>query len=75
MSALGGFLEAPDVVLWEYAKANGFAIVTADADFYELAINDWAHLPKVIWLSGCDYPTPPPRAADSRASNPDCGVS
>jgi predicted nuclease of predicted toxin-antitoxin system len=36
-------------VLW-------FSIVTADADFYELAITLGAP-PKVVWLRGCDYPT------------------
>jgi len=49
-------LQAPDAVVWEYAKANGFAIVTADADFYELATT-LGPPPKVIWLRGCDYPT------------------
>jgi hypothetical protein len=50
--------------VWEYAKTNGFSIVTADADFYDLAIA-LGSPPKVIWLRGCDYPT----------GNPDCGVS
>ena len=49
-------LRAPDRSIWEYAKANGFAIVTADADFYELATT-LGPPPKVIWLRGCDYPT------------------
>jgi len=30
-------LQSPDFVVWEYAKANGFAILSADADFFELA--------------------------------------
>jgi predicted nuclease of predicted toxin-antitoxin system len=51
-----GLLQAPDLSLWEYAKANGMAIVTADADFYELA-TAFGPPPKVIWLRGCDYPT------------------
>jgi predicted nuclease of predicted toxin-antitoxin system len=42
--------------VWEYAKANDFSIVTADADFYELA-TALGPPPKVIWLRGCDYPT------------------
>ena len=42
--------------MWEYAKANDFSIVTADADFYELA-TALGPPPKVIWLRGCDYPT------------------
>ena len=49
-------LRNPDVVVWEYAKAHGFAIVTADADFYELSTT-FGPPPKVIWLRGCDYPT------------------
>ncbi|MGA3370458.1 MAG: DUF5615 family PIN-like protein [Terracidiphilus sp.] len=51
-----GLLQAPDSAVWEYARTNGFAIVTADADFYELATALGAP-PKVIWLRGCDYPT------------------
>jgi predicted nuclease of predicted toxin-antitoxin system len=53
---LEGLLQNPDIVVWEYAKALGFAIVTADADFYELATT-FGPPPKVIWLRGCDYPT------------------
>lgn len=51
-----GLLQAPDSALWEFAKRHGFAIVTADADFYELATTV-GPAPKVIWLRGCDYPT------------------
>jgi predicted nuclease of predicted toxin-antitoxin system len=29
--------ESPDASIWEYAKANGCTILTADADFFELA--------------------------------------
>ena len=54
--ALEGLLQNPDIVVWEYAKARGFAIVTADADFYELSTT-FGPPPKVIWLRGCDYPT------------------
>jgi predicted nuclease of predicted toxin-antitoxin system len=49
-------LHASDTPAWEYAKTFGFSIVTADADFYELAITLGAP-PKVVWLKGCDYPT------------------
>ena len=51
-----GLLQAPDIAIWEYAKSGGFCIVTADADFYELATS-LGPPPKVIWLRGCDYPT------------------
>ena len=49
-------LQVPDILVWEYAKSREFTIVTADADFYELATT-LGPPPKVIWLRGCDYPT------------------
>jgi predicted nuclease of predicted toxin-antitoxin system len=49
-------IQIPDFAVWEFARANGYAIVTADADFYELATSSGPP-PKVIWLRGCDYPT------------------
>jgi predicted nuclease of predicted toxin-antitoxin system len=51
-----GLLRSSDRAIWNYAKEHAFALVTADADFYELAITLGAP-PKVIWLRGCDYPT------------------
>ena len=48
-----GLKQAPDKTVWEYAKSGGFSIVTADADFYDLAIA-LGPRPKVIWLRGCD---------------------
>jgi predicted nuclease of predicted toxin-antitoxin system len=51
-----GLIQAPDSEVWAYAKANDYSIVTADADFYELATT-LGPPPKVIWLRGCDYPT------------------
>ncbi|MCK1732854.1 DUF5615 family PIN-like protein [Bradyrhizobium sp. 138] len=32
-----GLSEATDRVFWEFAKANGFAIVSQDVDFAEMA--------------------------------------
>jgi predicted nuclease of predicted toxin-antitoxin system len=49
-------LQADDFAIWNYARINGFAIVTADGDFYDLAVSQGPP-PKVIWLRGCDYPT------------------
>ena len=46
----------PDTSIWAFAKSNDFSIVTADADFYEVATT-LGPPPKVIWLRGCDYPT------------------
>ena len=51
-----GLLESPDAHVWEHAKTRGFVIVTADADFHELAMT-FGPPPKVVWLRGCDYPT------------------
>ena len=45
-----------DELLWEYARANGFILVTQDADF---AIMSALHgsPPKVIWLRCGNQPT------------------
>lgn len=51
-----GLLQATDSAIWQYAKANGFSIVSADSDFYELA-TALGPPPKFVWLKGCDYPT------------------
>ncbi len=63
--AHAGLLTRSDLEIWEYAREQGFVIVTADADFYELATT-LGHPPKVIWLRGCDYPT---RAAEKILRN------
>jgi predicted nuclease of predicted toxin-antitoxin system len=44
-----GLSEMADRALWEFAKANGFAIVTQDVDFAEMAALSGPP-PKVIWL-------------------------
>ena len=49
-------LERPDREIWDFAQANGFIIVTADADFYELAAA-LGPPPKVIWLRRWTHPT------------------
>jgi predicted nuclease of predicted toxin-antitoxin system len=46
----------PDVRIWEYAKANDFTIVTADADFIQLA-RDRGHPPKVVRIEKCTFRT------------------
>jgi predicted nuclease of predicted toxin-antitoxin system len=40
---------ASDRVVWEYAKANGFTLVSLDSDFAEMAAL-LGSPPKVIWL-------------------------
>jgi predicted nuclease of predicted toxin-antitoxin system len=44
-----GLAEVSDRALWDYAKTNGFTIVSQDADFAEMATL-LGSPPKVIWL-------------------------
>jgi predicted nuclease of predicted toxin-antitoxin system len=46
---LAGLEQADDRAIWEFAKANGFTIVTQDADFADMAAL-YGPPPKVIWL-------------------------
>ena len=46
---LVGLAQATDSAIWERAKAGGFAIVSLDADFADMAALYGAP-PKVIWL-------------------------
>ncbi len=48
--------ETPDAAIWEFAKQNRFAIVTADADFLRLSELNGAP-PQVIRLDRMDYST------------------
>ena len=41
--------QADDLTIWNFAKDNGFIIVTKDSDFYELSLL-YGDPPKVIWL-------------------------
>lgn len=44
-----GLDRASDAVLWDFARQNGFALVTQDADFSERSYA-LGHPPKVIWI-------------------------
>jgi predicted nuclease of predicted toxin-antitoxin system len=44
-----GMRDATDTQIWEYAKANGFAIVSKDSDFQARSLLR-GHPPKFIWL-------------------------
>jgi len=44
-----GLGDADDSVIWEYAKANGCAIVSKDSDFQQRSLLKGAP-PKFIWL-------------------------
>ncbi len=46
---LAGLDRADDRVIWEFAKAGGFIMVTQDADFADMAAL-YGPPPKVIWL-------------------------
>lgn len=45
-----GFDTATDAALWDFAKANGYAIVTKDVDFVELMLLR-GFPPKIVWLN------------------------
>ena len=51
-----GMAEADDRDIWEHAKANGFILVSQDADFADLATL-YGPPPKVIWLRCGNQPT------------------
>jgi predicted nuclease of predicted toxin-antitoxin system len=51
-----GLAEAYDAVLWQYAKANAFILVTQDSDFADL-VSLYGPPPKVIWLRCGNQPT------------------
>jgi predicted nuclease of predicted toxin-antitoxin system len=44
-----GLEAASDRAVWEFAKANGFALVSQDSDFADMAAL-YGPPPKVIWL-------------------------
>ena len=67
---LEGLLQNPDIVVWEYAKAREFAIVTADADFYELSTT-FGPPPKVIWAARVRLSHRSRRGADPQPSDSD----
>ena len=44
-----GMKAADDPSVWDYAKANGFIIVSKDADMHDLSLVS-GDPPKVVWL-------------------------
>jgi predicted nuclease of predicted toxin-antitoxin system len=48
--------ESRDLVIWEYAKREGFTILTADRDFLHLA-DQFGQPPKLIRLESMNYRT------------------
>jgi len=53
---LAGLAEASDRAIWDYAKANGFAIGSLDSDFADMAAV-LGPPPKVIWLRCGNQPS------------------
>jgi predicted nuclease of predicted toxin-antitoxin system len=53
---LAGLIRANDAVIREYAKAEGFVIVSLDADFADMAAL-FGSPPKIIWLRCGNQPT------------------
>lgn len=47
--SLVGLQEASDREIWDFAREQGFVIVTKDADFHELCLL-LGPPPKVVWL-------------------------
>jgi predicted nuclease of predicted toxin-antitoxin system len=47
--ALLGMEGVNDYAIWQYAKNNGFVIVTKDSDFYEMSAL-YGIPPQLIWL-------------------------
>jgi predicted nuclease of predicted toxin-antitoxin system len=44
-----GLDRSDDRIVWQYAKDNGFTLVSQDSDFAYMAAH-YGHPPKVIWL-------------------------
>ena len=44
-----GLINTDDAVIWEYAKANGFVIVSKDSDFHQRSLL-YGYPPKFVYL-------------------------
>jgi predicted nuclease of predicted toxin-antitoxin system len=53
--ALLGMESVADGGVWEYAKREGYILVTQDSDFHDLSAL-YGHPPKVIWLKCGNQP-------------------
>ena len=51
-----GLINTDDSVIWEYAKTNGFVIVSKDSDFHQRSLL-YGHPPKFIYLRIGNCPT------------------
>ena len=53
-----GLRDASDAEIWEYAKDNGFVIISKDSDFQQRSLL-YGHPPKFIWLRLGNCPVKP----------------
>ena len=44
-----GLENSKDLVIWEFARTNGFCILTFDNDFYDIGLLKGSP-PKIIWM-------------------------
>lgn len=51
-----GLINTDDALIWQYAKVNGFVIVSKDADFQQRSLV-YGHPPKFIYLRIGNSPT------------------
>ena len=51
----GGLKQPDDQVIWDWARTNGYTLITADADFVAL-ISRLGWPLKVIRIEHCDFP-------------------
>jgi predicted nuclease of predicted toxin-antitoxin system len=51
-----GLIKTDDALIWEYAKINGFIIVSKDSDFHQRSLL-YGHPPKFIYLQIGNCPT------------------
>ncbi|APB33387.1 hypothetical protein GlitD10_1067 [Gloeomargarita lithophora Alchichica-D10] len=51
-----GLINTDDAVIWEYAKTNGFMIVSKDSDFHQRSLL-YGHPPKFVYLRVGNCPT------------------
>ena len=49
-------INTDDAIIWEYAKTNGFVIVSKDSDFHQRSLL-YGHPPKFIYLRIGNSPT------------------
>ena len=50
-----GLRGADDKSIWDWAKTNGYTVITTDADFVAMS-QSLGYPPKVIHIERCDFP-------------------